>query len=91
MESNLSNKGRKVGSKNKLPNNDLVVNLINVIITDLHDNYNKLTTNQKIKILNVVKHKLIIDDTVETQKNENFNVIYLGNGIEPKHTHNAEN
>jgi hypothetical protein len=63
MESNLSNKGRKPGAKNKLPNNDLVCELINTIITDLNDNYSKLTTNQKIKILNVVKHKLIIEDT----------------------------
>lgn len=82
MESNLSNKGRKVGSKNKLPNNDLVVNLINVIITDLHDNYNKLTTNQKIKILNVVKHKLIIDDMRENEF-QPVNIVYLGNGINP--------
>jgi hypothetical protein len=63
MESNLSNKGRRPGAKNKLPNNDLVCELINTIITDLNDNYSKLTTNQKIKILNVVKHKLIIEDT----------------------------
>jgi len=82
MESNLSNKGRKVGSKNKLPNNDLVVNLINVIITDLHDNYNKLTTNQKIKILNVVKHKLIIEDIRENEF-QPVNIVYLGNGINP--------
>jgi hypothetical protein len=82
MESNLSNKGRKVGSKNKLPNNDLVVNLINVIITDLHDNYNKLTTNQKIKILNVVKHKLIIDD-MRGNEFQPVNIVYLGNGINP--------
>jgi hypothetical protein len=82
MESNLSNKGRKVGSKNKLPNNDLIVNLINVIITDLHDNYNKLTTNQKIKILNVVKHKLIIDD-MRGNEFQPVNIVYLGNGINP--------
>lgn len=63
METNLSNKGRKPGSKNKLPNNELVCELINTIINDLNENYNKLTTNQKIKILNVVKHKLIIEDT----------------------------
>jgi hypothetical protein len=82
MESNLSNKGRKVGSKNKLPNNDLVVNLINVIITDLHDNYNKLTTNQKIKILNVVKHKLIIEDMRENEF-QPVKIVCLGSGINP--------
>jgi hypothetical protein len=82
METNLSNKGRKVGSKNKLPNNDLVVSLINVIITDLNDNYNKLTTNQKIKILNVVKHKLIIED-MRGNEFQPVNIVYLGNGINP--------
>jgi hypothetical protein len=70
MESNLSNKGRKPGAKNKLPNNDLVCELINTIITDLNDNYSKLTTNQKIKILNVVKHKLILE-----QGNQNTNEV----------------
>jgi hypothetical protein len=58
--------GRPKGSKNKLPNSDEVNNLINTIIKDFNTNYNKLTTNQKIKILNVVKHKLIIEDSTGT-------------------------
>ena len=55
MESNLSNK-RVTAEKYGIQ-----------IITDLNDNYSKLTTNQKIKILNVVKHKLIIEDTKGTE------------------------
>mgnify|MGYP003661019794 CR=1 FL=1 len=57
----MNRSGRPKNSKNKLPNNELVCELINTIITDLTDNYSKLTTNQKIKILNVVKHKLILE------------------------------
>lgn len=63
----MNRSGRPKNSKNKLPNNDLVCELINTIITDLTDNYSKLTTNQKIKILNVVKHKLIFEDTKGTE------------------------
>ena len=58
------------------------MSLINVIITDLNDNYNKLTTNQKIKILNVVKHKLIIED-MRGNEFQPVNIVYLGNGINP--------
>ena len=57
----MNRSGRPKNSKNKLPNNELVCELINTIITDLTDNYSKLTINQKIKILNVVKHKLILE------------------------------
>ena len=66
----MNRSGRPKNSKNKLPNNELVCELINTIITDLTDNYSKLTTNQKIKILNVVKHKLILE-----QGNQNTNEV----------------
>ena len=57
----MNRKGRPQGAKNKLPNNEAVNELINKIVNDLLSDYAKLTTNQKIKILNVVKHKLIIE------------------------------
>jgi hypothetical protein len=59
----MNRKGRPQGAKNKLPNNEAVNELINKIVNDLINDYAKLTTNQKIKILNVVRHKLIIEDT----------------------------
>lgn len=58
-----NNKGRPKGSRNKLPSAEQVTNLINTIIEDFNTNYSKLTTNQKIKILNVVRHKLILEDS----------------------------
>jgi hypothetical protein len=48
----MNRKGRPPGAKNKLPNNEVVNELINTIVNDLLTNYAKLTTNQKIKILN---------------------------------------
>lgn len=59
----MNRTGRPLGAKNKLPNNEIINELINTIVNDLLNNYAKLTTNQKIKILNVVRHKLILDDT----------------------------
>ena len=54
--------GRPKGSKNKLPNNEKVNELVNKIVNDFSANYTKLTTNQKIKILSIVRHKLILDE-----------------------------
>ena len=60
----MTNKsGRPKGSRNKLPSAEQVTNLINTIIEDFNTNYSKLSTNQKIKILNVVRHKLILEDS----------------------------
>jgi hypothetical protein len=61
----MNRKGRPPGAKNKLPNNEVVNELINTIVNDLLTNYARLTTNQKIKILNVVRHKLILEDSEE--------------------------
>ena len=63
----MNRKGRPKNSKNKLPNNELVNSLINTIVEDLHSNYAKLTTNQKIKILNVVRHKLILNENTNLE------------------------
>ena len=59
----MNRTGRPQGAKNKLPNNELVNSLINNIVDDLNSNYSKLTTNQKIKILNVLRHKLIFEES----------------------------
>jgi hypothetical protein len=63
----MNRSGRPPGAKNKLPNNDKVNDLINTIVEDLHLNYSKLTTNQKIKILNVLRHKLIISENTNLE------------------------
>jgi hypothetical protein len=63
----MNRSGRPRGSKNKLPNNELVNSLVNTIVEDLNSNYSKLTTNQKIKILNVLRHKLIFEENTNVE------------------------
>jgi hypothetical protein len=63
----MNRNGRPPGSKNKLPNNELVNSLVNTIVDDLNTNYAKLTTNQKIKILNVLRHKLIFEENTNIE------------------------
>jgi hypothetical protein len=63
----MNRSGRPRGSKNKLPNNELVNSLVNTIVEDLNSNYSKLTTNQKIKILNVLRHKLIFEENTNIE------------------------
>ncbi len=63
----MNRNGRPKGAKNKLPNNELVNSLINTIVDDLNTNYAKLTTNQKIKILGVLRHKLIFEENTNIE------------------------
>jgi hypothetical protein len=63
----MNRSGRPPGAKNKLPNNELVNSLVNTIVDDLNTNYAKLTTNQKIKILNVLRHKLIFEENTNLE------------------------
>jgi hypothetical protein len=63
----MNRNGRPKGAKNKLPNNELVNSLVNTIVEDLNSNYSKLTTNQKIKILNVLRHKLIFEQSTNLE------------------------
>jgi hypothetical protein len=63
----MNRSGRPKGAKNKLPNNELVNSLINTIVDDLNTNYAKLTTNQKIKILGVLRHKLIFEENTNLE------------------------
>lgn len=63
----MNRNGRPKGAKNKLPNNELVNSLINNIVDDLNSNYSKLTMNQKIKILNVLRHKLIFEENTKIE------------------------
>lgn len=47
---NKIGKGRKAGSKNAI-NKTALIDLINACATDLSENFDKLSTNQKIKVL----------------------------------------
>jgi hypothetical protein len=66
--------GRPLGSKNKLPNKESLVELVETIVDDLTTNYDKLNTNQKIRVLQHFNHLYKEDDvlwiTPEPQKIE---------------------
>jgi hypothetical protein len=93
-------KGIKTGGRVKGSLNVTTKELRTQIETILQGYFDKLDFDQlkdqdKIllvsKLLNFVLPKLQSVELKDQPKQENFNVIYLANGIEPKHTHNAEN
>ena len=56
--------GRKLGSKNKVPCQKTMNELLDTITIDLVENYHKLTTNQKIRILHSFARKYTDNDNV---------------------------
>jgi hypothetical protein len=58
------NSGRPLGSKNKLPNKEALVELVETIVDDLTTNYDKLNTNQKIRVLQHFNHLYKEDDVL---------------------------
>jgi hypothetical protein len=62
----INKNGRPVGSQNKTPNREKVVELTNKIIQDLSLNYDKLTTEEKIKLLQVFKRLFDFNTHIET-------------------------
>ena len=93
-------KGIKTGGRVKGSVNVTTKELRSQIETILQGYFDKLDFDQlrdqdKIllvsKLLPFVLPKLQSVEVKDQPKHENFNVIYLGNGIEPKHAHNAEN
>jgi hypothetical protein len=57
----VGNLGRKKGSKNKTPNIQVMNQLLNMITDDLTTNYDKLTMNQKIRLLHAFSRKFETD------------------------------
>jgi hypothetical protein len=62
----INKTGRPVGSQNKTPNREKAVLLTNKIIQDLSLNYDKLTTEEKIKLLQVFKKLFDFNTHIET-------------------------
>lgn len=59
MPFELNNKygtGRPKNSRNKLPDRNQICELIDLIVSDFQQEYNKLTVNEKIKILEVFRN-----------------------------------
>ena len=62
------NSGRPRGARNKQGNRANLVKLLDYIIKDFEDNYHKLTTSQKIKLLSSFKG--IYEDTNLTDEDK---------------------
>ena len=54
-QGNTYGKGRKLGSKNKLANRENTIQLLDKIIDDLQENYNILTTDDKLRLLSTFR------------------------------------
>lgn len=71
-EGNQYGKGRPKGSQNKAPNRDELVNLINRIIDEFTIEFDALTNDEKLRILNTFRHlwKFQIENTLPIENNE---------------------
>jgi hypothetical protein len=73
------NKGRPKGSKNKTPNRENVVKLLDYIVRDFEENYKDLSTGQKIKLLQTFRHlyagELLTDEEVDHFRAVTVNII----------------
>ena len=67
LPNNRYSSGRPKGSKNILPSRKEIVSLIDTIITDLTNNYELLTTQEKLQLLNTFK-SLYSNDIVLTSQ-----------------------
>ena len=72
---NKQGSGRPKGSKNKLVKED-IYRLVNMTISDLNNNFDKLTINQKLRLLHTFKG-VIEDDLNEVDISQNYNRILL--------------
>ena len=73
---NRHGKGRPKGSKNALPDRKLLIELLDTIIDDLATNYDKLTTNQKIRILQHFNALYKEDVTTQGEEPRIFNILF---------------
>ena len=68
LPNNRYSSGRPKGSKNALPSRKEIVSLIDTIINDLTTNYELLTTQEKLQLLNTFKSLYSNDIVLTTQE-----------------------
>lgn len=54
-QGNSYGKGRQLGSKNKLANRELTIDLLDRIVEDLQTNYDILSTDDKLRLLSTFR------------------------------------
>lgn len=55
-DTRINRLGRPPGAPNKAPNRQKAINLLNRVIEDIEDSFDQLTTDEKIKLLQIFKH-----------------------------------
>lgn len=55
-DTRINRLGRPPGSPNKAPNRQKAINLLNRVIEDIEESFDQLTTDEKIKLLQIFKH-----------------------------------
>jgi len=70
----LGNSGRPLGSKQKQPKRDELIKLCEYILSDLYENKEALTTNDKLRILTIYKGLFEDSTPGEVQAERNITV-----------------
>jgi len=68
LPNNRCSSGRPKGSKNALPSRKEIVSLIDTIIADLTTNYELLSTQEKLQLLNCFKSLYHSDYSITTEE-----------------------
>jgi hypothetical protein len=64
----INRNGRPQGSKNRIPDKDKAIDLLNRIIEDLTSSFDELTRDEKIKLLQVFRH--LYETNITISENE---------------------
>jgi hypothetical protein len=64
----INRTGRPMGSQNKVPDRQKAVELLNKVIEDLSNQFDVLTTEEKIKLLQVFKN--LFDTNITVTENQ---------------------
>ena len=64
--------GRPAGSKNAAPSKEALHSLINLVLSDLKHDYNKLSNSDKIKILTAFKHVFFTKEDLASLQEYHF-------------------
>ena len=74
---NNYSKGRLKGSKNKAPNRQDLIKVLDEITNDLFTNYQGLELKDKLQILNTFRHLYILDNSIQNDINNNEIIVKI--------------
>ena len=74
---NNYSKGRLKGSKNKAPNRQDLIKILDSITNDIFTNYQGLELKDKLQILNTFRHLYILDNSIQNDINNNEIIVKI--------------